>query len=72
VLTVSEFKLRLTVWSLIDQSVQYIPYPKHESKAIDFSPDGKLMAVALKGSEQTASNPDKFASDVIAIYQVST
>jgi WD40 repeat protein len=71
ILTVSEFKLKLTIWSLIDQSVQYISFPKQESTGIDFSPDGKLMAVALKGDEQTASTSDKFANDVIAIFSVS-
>jgi hypothetical protein len=50
--------------------VQYIPYPKHESTGIDFSPDGKLMAVALKGDEMTASTSDKFPNDVIAIFSV--
>ena len=29
ILTVSSFNLRMTVWSLEDKSVQYIPYPKH-------------------------------------------
>jgi hypothetical protein len=66
ILTVSEFRLRLSVWSLIDQSVQYIPYPKNDSTGIDFSPDGKLMAVALKGSEQVSAS-----NDVIAIFKVN-
>jgi hypothetical protein len=55
---------------MIDQSVQYIPLPKHAATGIDFSPDGKLMAVALKGDEQTASSTEKYANDVIAIYSV--
>ena len=29
VITVSEFNVRLTVWSMIDKSVQYIQCPKH-------------------------------------------
>lgn len=69
ILTISEFKLRLTIWSLIDQSVQYIPFPKHESTGIDFSPDGTLMAVALKGDDMSA--PGKMVSDVIAVYSVN-
>ena len=48
VLTVSECKLRLTVWSLTDKSIQYIPSPKHEDRGVDFSPDNKLMAVVQK------------------------
>ena len=30
VITVSEFNVRLTVWSMIDKSVQYIQCPKHD------------------------------------------
>jgi len=51
VLTVSEFKLRLTAWSLIDKKVCHIKNPKHEKRGVDFSPDGKLMAVAERGEE---------------------
>ena len=29
VITVSEFNVRLTVWSMVDKSVQYIQCPKH-------------------------------------------
>jgi hypothetical protein len=51
VLTVSEFKLRLTVWCLADKSVQYIKNPKFEDRGIAFSRNGKLMAVAERGLE---------------------
>ena len=68
VLTVSDCKLRLTVWSLTDKSVQYIPSPKHEDKGIDFSPNNKLMAVVQKPT------PDMIEalgsqSDTIGIYE---
>ena len=47
ILTVSEMKLRLTIWNLIDQSVQYISCPKHgDGSGIDFtSSNGGYMAV---------------------------
>lgn len=71
ILTVSEFRLRLTVWSVIDQSAQYISCPKQDSTGIDFSTDGKLMAVAIKGDSATASLTDKAVSDVIGLFRVS-
>ena len=37
IITVSEFKLRMTVWSLQDKTVQYIKNPKHENRGISFS-----------------------------------
>lgn len=46
-LTVSDFKVRLTVWGLADKSVQYIRAPKHaDDRGLSFSPSGKLMALA--------------------------
>lgn len=45
ILSTSEFKLRITVWSLINKSVSYIKYPKHSTKGMDFSMDGKYMAL---------------------------
>ena len=63
ILTVSEFKLRLTVWSLLDKTVQFIKNPKHESKGLDFSQNGKLMAVAQRSPE---------GKDVIGLYDTSS
>lgn len=68
----NEFKLRLTVWSLIDQSVQYISNPKHESSGIDFSLDGKMMAVAVKSDIHTALPSEQFASDTIGLYNTTS
>jgi len=63
VLTVSDFKVRMTVWSIIDKSVQYIKNPKHESKGVSFSPSGKLMALAERTQD---------SKDCVAIYDIST
>lgn len=46
ILTTADFNLRVTVWSLITKSVSYIRYPKQCQKAIDFSSEGKYMALA--------------------------
>ena len=67
VLTVSDCKLRLTIWSLTDKSVQFIQYPKHADRGVDFSPDGKLMAVLQRPSIDMI---DEMGSqgDMIGIY----
>ncbi|WAR26717.1 WRP73-like protein [Mya arenaria] len=41
-----DFHLRITVWSLVTKSVSYIRYPKQCQNNIDFSADGKYMALA--------------------------
>jgi len=46
IITVSDFNLRLTIWSLSDQNVSYIKNPKHHEKGISFTSDGKFMALA--------------------------
>ena len=51
ILTISEFKLRLTVWSLQDKTVQYIKNPKYDSKGLVFSKNKKLMVLAERTSE---------------------
>lgn len=46
-LTTTDFGLRLTVWSLVHQSVSYIRFPKHaDERGVAFSADGRYMAVA--------------------------
>ena len=37
---------RITIWSLTTKSFVYISGPKHATKGLKFSPDGKYMAVA--------------------------
>lgn len=45
-MTVADFHIRMTIWSLISRSCVYISSPKFSDKGFDFSPDGKLMAMA--------------------------
>ena len=45
VLCVTEFKLRLSVWSLLDATCVYVKSPKFDDgRGLDFSPDGKFLA----------------------------
>jgi len=46
VITISDFQLRLTIWSLVDETVSYIKNPKHHDKGISFTSNGKFMALA--------------------------
>uniref|UniRef100_A0A3Q2QM63 WD repeat containing, antisense to TP73 n=1 Tax=Fundulus heteroclitus TaxID=8078 RepID=A0A3Q2QM63_FUNHE len=46
ILNTTEFHLRITVWSLCTKAVSYIKYPKACQKGIDFSRDGRYMALA--------------------------
>lgn len=46
ILLVAEFQIRITIWSLTDKTFLYLSGPKHAVKGIQFSPDGKYMAVA--------------------------
>ncbi|PVV04594.1 hypothetical protein BB560_000908 [Smittium megazygosporum] len=48
ILSWSEYKLRLTIWSLSDGSQKYIQYPKHIGKGISFHPNGKFAAVLIR------------------------
>lgn len=46
ILTMSDFHLRLTLWSLVNKTVSYIKYPKLTRGGLEFSPDGQYMALA--------------------------
>ena len=46
ILTMSDFRLRLTLWSLVNKTVSYIKYPKLTQGGLEFSPDGHCMALA--------------------------
>ena len=68
VITVSEFNVRLTVWSMIDKSVQYIQCPKHDGnnenqKGLAFSPNRKVMALIEKSTDESR--------DLIGLYDLS-
>lgn len=51
VLTVSEFnvlsitKVKLSIWSLVNKSTQYIQFPKYSEKGLSFSSNGYFMAL---------------------------
>ena len=45
ILLTADFNLRLSVWSLVDQSCQYLRGPKHAAAGLAFSPDGTQLAV---------------------------
>ncbi|KAG0604314.1 hypothetical protein M758_10G161700 [Ceratodon purpureus] len=48
ILTTSDFQLRLTVWSLVSTACVHVPWPKHGSRAVAFTRDGKFAAVATR------------------------
>ena len=41
VVTIAEFNLRATVWSLLDKTSVAVPMPKHAKTGLDFSADGE-------------------------------
>lgn len=45
VLTIAEFHVRITVWSLVNKAVSYIRYPKSIESSHAFSPDGRYLAL---------------------------
>ncbi|XP_008798782.2 WD repeat-containing protein WRAP73 [Phoenix dactylifera] len=48
ILTTSEFQLRLTVWSLVNTACVHVQWPKHASKGVSFTQDGKFAAVSTR------------------------
>ncbi|XP_065842538.1 WD repeat-containing protein WRAP73-like [Oscarella lobularis] len=46
ILATADFNLRVTVWSLTDKSVFYMKYPKGIRSGLDFTRDGKFLALA--------------------------
>lgn len=46
ILLTADFGIRLSVWSLVDQSCIYLRGPKHLHAGLAFSPDNSLLAVA--------------------------
>ena len=69
IITISDFNVRLTVWSLVDKSVQYIQGPKYSGinktqVGIAFSPNRKIMALIEKNFEDN--------KDMIGLYDLST
>lgn len=48
ILTTSEFQLRLTVWSLVNTACVHVQWPKHGSKGVSFTQDGRFAAVCTR------------------------
>ncbi|XP_029842869.3 WD repeat-containing protein WRAP73 [Ixodes scapularis] len=46
ILTVADFQIRITIWSLIDKSVHYLEHAKLPLPCLSFSSYGRLLAVA--------------------------
>lgn len=46
ILTVADFNVRCSVWSLLDKSCVYLRAPKYGDAGIQFSPNGKFILVA--------------------------
>lgn len=61
ILTICDFNLRLTIWSLIDKSTNFINYPKYCDKGIAFTSNNYFMALAER----------KECKDFIGLYYVS-
>jgi len=45
ILTVSDFNIKLTIWSLVDKQTHYLQYPKYADKGISFTSNGYFMAL---------------------------
>nr|ADN34297.1 WD-repeat protein [Cucumis melo subsp. melo] len=48
ILTTSDFQLRLIVWSLVNTACVHVQWPKHTSKGVSFTKDGKFAAVCTR------------------------
>ena len=45
-LTMADFSLHLTLWSLVSKTISLIKYPKMSMNGLDFTSDGQYMALA--------------------------
>jgi len=62
IITVAEFSIRMTVWSLVNKACSYIRAPKFPSKGLSFSPDGRFMALAER----------RDCKDAISVFSTQT
>jgi WD40 repeat protein len=60
ILTVCDFNVKMTIWSLIDKSTCHINFPKYADKGVGFTSNGYFMALAER----------KDAKDHIGIYYI--
>ncbi|KAL5728427.1 hypothetical protein ACHQM5_001513 [Ranunculus cassubicifolius] len=54
ILTTSDFQLRLTVWSLVNTACVHVQWPKHASKGVSFTKDGKFAAICTRRDYDSA------------------
>lgn len=45
IVSISDFQVHLTVWSLVEQKSYYVPRPKAAPGCFAFSPSGSIMVV---------------------------
>lgn len=57
----ADFSLHLTMWSLVSKSISLIKYPKMPQSGLDFSPDGRYMALAER----------RDCKDVVSVFDCS-
>lgn len=48
ILTTSDFQLQLTVWSLVNTACVHVQWPKHASRGVSFTRDGKFAAICTR------------------------
>ena len=47
VLTICNNNLKLSIWSLVNKTITYIPMPKYAKKGVSFTSNGHFMALAI-------------------------
>lgn len=73
ILTTAEFNLQITLWSLVDKSTSHIKYIKFAQGGIDFSMDGKYMALAeRKDCKDSVSVFDCTEWQLVQRFEAST
>jgi len=73
VLTSASFNLRLTVWSLINKSISYIRYLKNAVDCVDFSKDGKYLAVGeCRKCKDYISVYNVASWDLLKLFEIDT
>jgi len=60
ILTVCDFNIKLTIWSLVDRSTNYLQFPKYADKGISFTSNGYFMALGER----------RDTKDFIGVYYV--
>ena len=49
IIVTADFQIRMTIWSLVDQTCIHVKGPKFPCRGLQFSPEGDMMAVAEVG-----------------------